>query len=158
MRNLFMNIFLSTETQTIMNERLTRKLLDDFPKLYRDRNDTPMQRGFACGDGWFDLIYKLSHDIEAVAREIGLQPDTPAWPKCLQVKEKLGGIRYRIFNCTNDHISELIDSAYEQSLKTCEYCGKTGKLITDGRITTMCPEHASAPSDRFSTDLRCFRT
>lgn len=122
-----------------MNSEFTQKLLDDFPRLYRNRHKTSMQRGFECGDGWFDLIYKLSQDIEAVAREIGLHPDSPEWPKCRQVKEKLGGIRFYVFNCPNERIRALIDSAYEQSCKTCVYCGKPGELITD---SPLCPEHA----------------
>lgn len=125
-----------------MNEAMAKKLFDDFPRLYRDRDETSMQRGFECGDGWFDLIYKLSQDIEAVAREIGLKPDSPNWPKCRQVKEKLGTIRFYVFNCHDERIRELIDSAYEQSCKTCEFCGKPGELVTDGGIATMCPDHA----------------
>ncbi len=122
-----------------MNEELSKKLLNDFPQLFRNRHETCMQRGFECGDGWFDLIYKLSHDIEAVAREIGLQPNSPKWPKCMQVKEKLGGIRFYVFNFRNERIRALKDSAYEQSCKTCVYCGKPGEPITDG---ALCPEHA----------------
>ena len=58
-----------------MNEALTKKLLDDFPRLFRNRHETSMQRGFECGNGWFDLIYQLSRDIESAARENGLSPD-----------------------------------------------------------------------------------
>lgn len=95
-----------------MNEILTRKLLDDFPRLFRDRNETSMQRGFECGDGWFDLIYNLAQDIEAVARENGLIPDSPDWPRCRQVKEKLGSLRFVVFAVQgqsemNERISEL---------------------------------------------------
>lgn len=125
-----------------MNEALSKKLHDDFPRLYRDRHESSMQRGFECGDGWFDLIYKLSQDIEAAARDAGLEPDSSDWPRCRQVKEKLGGIRFYVFNCSNERIRALIDSAYEQSRKTCEYCGKPGERATDGGIAAMCPEHA----------------
>jgi len=125
-----------------VNEALSKKLFDDFPRLYRNRHESSMQRGFECGDGWFELIYKLSQDIETVAREIGLQPDSPDWPMCRQVKEKLGTIRFYVFNCHDERISALIDSAYEQSCKTCEYCGKPGVLVTDGGIATLCPDHA----------------
>jgi len=125
-----------------VNEALSRKLFDDFPQLYRDRYESSMQRGFECGDGWFDLIYKLSQDIEAAARDAGLEPCSSDWPRCRQVKEKLGGIRFYVFNCSDERISALIDSAYEQSCKTCEYCGKPGELVTDGGIATLCPDHA----------------
>ncbi|MDP4028040.1 MAG: hypothetical protein Q8P42_03625 [Gallionella sp.] len=95
-----------------MNEALSKKLFDDFPRLYRNRHESSMQRGFECGDGWFELIYKLSQDIESVARESGLKPDSTAWPRCRQVKEKLGTLRFYVFNC-DEHIRALIDSAYE---------------------------------------------
>lgn len=125
-----------------MNEALSKKLFDDFPRLYRDRDETSMRRGFECGDGWFDLIYKLSQDIEAVARETGLKPDSPDWPLCRQVKEKFGTIRFYVFNCLDERIRELIGSAYEQSCKICEYCGKPCERATDGGIAAMCPDHA----------------
>ncbi|MEQ1533773.1 MAG: hypothetical protein HOO97_11770 [Sideroxydans sp.] len=46
-----------------------------------------MQREFECGDGWFELIYQLSQDIETVARKNGLIPDSLEWPLCRQVNE-----------------------------------------------------------------------
>lgn len=133
-----------------MNEALSKKLLDDFPHLYRDRHASSMQRGFECGDGWFDLIYKLSQDIEAAARDAGLEPDSPDWPRCRQVKEKLGGIRFYVFNCSNERIRALIDSAYERSCKTCELCGRPGELVTDGGMATLCPDHARQAAIEFT--------
>ncbi len=130
-----------------MNEELSNKLLHDFPRLFRNRDQSSMQRGFECGDGWFELIYQLSRDIETVARESGLSPDAAEWPKCRQVKEKLGSLRFVVF-ATGQHramyerISELINSAYEQSTKTCECCGKPGELVTRHGISTLCLDHA----------------
>lgn len=130
-----------------MNEALTKKLLDDFPRLYRNRNESSMQHEFVCGDGWFDLIYKLSQDIEAAARESGLNPDLPEWPLCRQVKEKMGSLRFVVFGIkgfsgVNERISELRLAALNRSLQTCEYCGQPGELFTDSYIATLCLEHA----------------
>ncbi len=113
-----------------MNEALTKKLLDDFPRLFRDRNESAMQRGFECGDGWFDLIYKLAQDIEAVARESGLSSDSTDWPKCRQVKAKMGSLRFVIFAVQgqsemNERISEFRTVVLNQSLSICEYCDTT---------------------------------
>ena len=129
-----------------MNEVLTKKLLDDFPQLFRNRNETSMQRGFVCGDGWFDLIYKLCQDIDAVARESGLNPDSPEWPLCRQVKEKMGSLRFYVFAVDGlsevyERISELREVASDRSLQICEYCGRLGEFVQD-RIATLCPEHA----------------
>lgn len=116
-----------------MNEELSKKLLDDFPKLFRNRHKTSMQRGFECGDGWFDLIYKISQDIETVARESGLSPDSPEWPLCRQVKEKMGSLRFVVFGIkgfsgVNERISELRLATLNRSLQICEKCGQLGKL------------------------------
>lgn len=104
-----------------MNETLTNKIFEDFPRLFRNRHETSMQRGFECGDGWFDLAYKLSIDIEAVEREVGLDPELPEWPLCRQVKLKLGGLHFYVLNCPHERVGEPIEAAYEQSCKTCEY-------------------------------------
>ncbi len=130
-----------------MNEELSNKLLDDFPRLFRNRDQSSMQRGFECGDGWFELIYQLSRDIETVARESGLSPDSAEWPKCRQVKEKLGSLRFVVF-ATDQHrtmykrISQLRLDALNQSAKTCECCGKPGELVTAHGISTLCLDHA----------------
>lgn len=111
-----------------MNEALTKKLLADFPYLFRDSHSSSMQNGFACGDGWFQLIYKLSQDIEAAARESGLHPDSPDWPQCSQVKEKFGSLRFVVFAIEgfselNERIHELRLTTLNRSLEICERCG-----------------------------------
>lgn len=130
-----------------MNEELSNKLLNDFPRLYRNHHDSSMQRGFECGDGWFDLIYKLSRDVESVARESGLSPDSAEWPLCRQVKEKLGSLRFVVLTTDKnramyERISELRLAALNQSVKTCESCGKAGEPVRNRGIAVLCPEHA----------------
>ncbi len=129
-----------------MNDALTKKLLDDFPWLYRERHVTSMQFGFECGNGWFDLIYKLSQDIQAIARESRLSPDSPEWPWCRQVKEKMGSLRFVVFaakdhETMNERISELRLDALNRSLHICDNCGNPREVVHDC-ITTLCPEHA----------------
>ncbi len=129
-----------------MNAALSKKLLDVFPMLFRNRHESSMQRGFVCGDGWFELIYTLCQDIEAVACQNGLTPDSPEWPKCRQVKEKFGSLRFVVFAVDgltglNERISELRLAALNQSLQICEQCGRPGKLVRV-RMATLCLEHA----------------
>lgn len=134
-------------TGVMMNEELSKKLLNDFPRLYRNREQSSMDRGFECGNGWFELIYELSRGIETVARECGLTPDSPEWPRCRQEKEKFGSLRFVVF-ATDQHrvmherISQLRLDALNQSVKTCEYCGKPGELVRNRGIAVLCPEHA----------------
>ena len=131
-----------------MNEELSKKLFDDFPRLYRNRYESSMQRGFECGDGWFDLIYKLSQDIEAVARGNGLNPDLPEWPWCRGVKQKMGSLRFHVFAVEgllkgSERISDLIRAASIQSFQVCEQCGAPGALLMcNGPLSILCLEHA----------------
>ena len=108
-----------------MSPDLTKKLLDDFPKLFRSQHETSMQRGFECGDGWFELIYKLSQEVEVVARDSGLKIDSPQWPLCRQVKAKMGSLRFIVFRAEEhvvmyERVRELIHAAMDQSLNVNE--------------------------------------
>lgn len=75
-------------------------------------------------------VYKLAQDIEDiedVARESGLSPDSPEWPKCRQLNKKMGSLRFVIFavkdyEAMNERISELRIAALNQSFSICEKC------------------------------------
>lgn len=64
----------------------TQKLLTSYPYLYRDLREF----GFECGDGWFNLIWQLSADIESAARVEGLTENTKVWPCVGVIKQKMG--------------------------------------------------------------------
>jgi hypothetical protein len=61
----------------------------------------------------------------------------------LQVKEKFGELRIHV-NHANDAIRKRIEVAKEEAYRTCEVCGQPGRLREDGRIKTLCDEHASS--------------
>ena len=118
-----------------MNEKNTKRLLKDFPKLYRQYNlpmtETCMCWGFDCEDGWFDLIYDLSQKLEIVNPEC----------EASQVKEKFGGLRFYTDSC-NEEGHKLIREYQAKSYTICEVCGKPGKLREDiGWIRTLCEKH-----------------
>ena len=149
-----------------MNEENTQKLYRDFPALYRDAGksmkETCMCWGFTCGDGWFALIHQLSADIEAEARKLGLDPQTAAWPRALQVKEKFGTLNFYIsLGDSNEHwyaieqfgpmtslrpvagiesIQELVSAAEAKSATICEGCGAPGTLRLDEWWRTLCED------------------
>lgn len=137
-----------------MRKELQNKLYKDFPGLYRQHvlsgRETRMCDGFACGDGWFDIIYQLSKDIVAA------DPEAQA----SQVKEKFGELRFYL-DSKVDEVHELTFKAMEKSQRTCENCGvdlpeqepqvekflnpKLGILVTipkddEGWIWTVCSE------------------
>ena len=122
-----------------MRKELTEKLYNDFPDLYEQRSwsihESCMPWGFECGDGWFDLIYKLSKDLMAVSKKV----------RAVQVKEKFGGLRFyfsysgNVTKATDDKVWKLIGTAEDESYKTCEYCGsKENVKQTPGWIITLC--------------------
>lgn len=69
-----------------------------------------MGRGFECGDGWFRLVWHLSIAIEDEAAKAGIDDRSDRWPKATQVKEKLGSLRFRLRNGTEE-MQSLIDAA-----------------------------------------------
>lgn len=144
-----------------MNEANTEKLYADFPNLYRYRDDnrSQMKYGFLVHDGWFDLIYKLSADIEAEARKLGLDPNSDSWPAALQVKEKFGNLSFYLSLADDESelqseqkgslvsfrpmptiqaIRTLITKAEEESLGICEVCGAPASLREDGWWRVTC--------------------
>ena len=125
-----------------MKEELDKKLVKAFPLLYGDRN-APMQStamcwGFACSDGWFDIIWDLSSKLEPLIQKfIDDNQDTELYPKASQVKEKYGGLRFYM-SCGTDEIFGLISEAETLSYKTCEECGKPGEERGGSWIYTHC--------------------
>ena len=120
-----------------MKKENTEKLLKDFPKLYRQHSlpmtETCMCWGFDCGDGWFDVIYDLSKEITKI------DPNVEA----VQVKEKFGGLRFYIggvSNKTHDAVYEAVYKAEERAERTCEVCGKPGKITGTFWLKALCKE------------------
>ncbi len=136
-----------------MNEENTRKLLGDFPMLYGQK-DTPMTQslmcfGFECGDGWYDIIRRLSEKLERWNEE-NSNDDMPPIEAC-QVKEKFGGLRFYVDNCPEE-MHEHIHAAEHESETTCDRCGKPGKSRGGGWIRTLCDdcdaEHKKVKAER----------
>jgi hypothetical protein len=143
-----------------MNEDNSKKLYADFPRLYREAiAKERMSYGFECSDGWFNLLYKLSTDIEAEAKKIGLHPNSAEWPLALQVKEKFGTLKFYLRMEKGDNelkpenagpilsfrpmpdiksIRELIQMAENSSAKICEQCGQPGTLYRGGYWHVAC--------------------
>lgn len=120
-----------------MKKELDDQLCKEFPNLYADRNkssrETNMCWGFTCQDGWFDIIYDLSSKLEA---EI-LKQENKVDYKAAQCKEKFGSLRFYLTRET-ETMTKLIAEAEEQSSKTCEICGKEGKLRQGTWYYTLC--------------------
>lgn len=123
-----------------MNTENSRLLQFDFPQLYRSqRIDLLCQHsptlidpwGLECGDGWMDLIYRLSQAVSMHAKSMGL--DIVA----TQVKEKFGTLRFYV-DGGDEEVFLLIDAAEQESATICEVCGAPGALVMKGWCSTRC--------------------
>ena len=130
-----------------MRQELDDLLCQRYPKIFRDRHADPsataMCWGFACGDGWFDLIDGLCRDLQHLTEHEGA-PQLVA----TQVKEKFGSLRFRVQIRTASEAQEaLIEAAIERATRTCNVCGAPGQARRSGRNqwigSIRCPEHGS---------------
>jgi hypothetical protein len=121
-------------TKKEMNQKNTKKLLEDYPVMFRDHTlpmtQTCMCWLFECGDGWYDLIYDTCNKIKNLVGDDF---------RFVQVKEKFGGLEM-YFDGGDDEIYDIISKANEKSFKICEECGTKGKLREDSGhwFVTMC--------------------
>jgi len=124
-----------------MNEKNTKKLLNDFPEFFKNRDNiraSLMGFGFDCSDGWFNLIYNLCKDIKEYYENnesnildedwnvIGTKKGVPEYFYVTQVKEKFGGLRFYITAAPKE-VHDMINKAEDESYKICEICGKPGE-------------------------------
>ena len=119
-----------------MNDKHTKKLLEDFPEMFKHREDLQaslMAFGFECGDGWFDLVYELCKQIKDCYKGV-----IPEEFYVTQVKEKFGGLRFYISGAPMA-VHDMIDQAEKKSFAICEHCGQPGKYRDDlPWILTLC--------------------
>jgi len=122
-----------------MNDKLEAKITEAFPSMFKNMYGSPQETcmafGIECGDGWFDLIYKLCEAIQQELQNNGNPPFTVD-----QVKEKFGSLRFYYSGYNNEAISSFIKIAEDISAVTCEQCGKPGKPTTKGWIKIRCSE------------------
>lgn len=118
--------------------------------LYAQRrmpmNSTCMCWGFECGDGWFGLLDRLSAKLEAINQKGQFKIEAS------QVKEKFGSLRFYT-NGAPDEADKLISKAEKESARTCERCGKRGKIMSNvGWYTCLCQKHSPKLSPHKAKD------
>jgi len=128
-----------------MKKELENKLKKKFPSLYKNlyKENTCMQWGIECDDGWYDLIYNLSSELDNWCKQNELQVNAA------QIKEKFGTLRF-YFNSANvftddqyKEISSIVDKYEKLSGTVCELTGNVGELKVKGYwYKTLCKESA----------------
>jgi hypothetical protein len=126
-----------------MRDEFEWTLFTEFPDLYwmhtQDHSHSLMWQGFSVGDGWYNIIYRLSTKIKSIVSSIPGEGVDPKEYCASQVKEKFGGLRFYMHNSTMD-IEEAIREAEEETARTCETCGNPGTLNEGGWLMTLCGE------------------
>lgn len=83
-----------------------------------------------CGEGWKSLYVPLIERCKAEGVAV------------LQVKEKLGGLRFYV-GAASDDLHHAIETAESKSFTLCEQCGDPGELRKGGGWwQTLCDRHA----------------
>lgn len=97
-------------------------------KHFGDTRDPDFYFGLGVGPGWNDIIYDLNKKLEAE------KPDY----QILQIKEKFGGLRIYL-NPMPYAAWFAVSEAETRSFKTCEECGRSGKIWSyRGWARTLC--------------------
>jgi hypothetical protein len=128
-----------------MSPEKTNKLFNDFPTLYRDRHlpesETRMCDGFCCGDGWYDILYKMSKELDIFFNAKLLDDPAFVYPSVFQVKEKFGTLRVYMEGKLPEGTGNIIGKYEGLSEVTCMDCGSTVDVMSRqnrGWIVTLC--------------------
>lgn len=126
-----------------MNEKHTQALVATAPLLYRNYGKENTGHsfprwGFMCGEGWFDLLMRLSAKMEAeLQTALAAGTRKQDLPQASEIKEKFGLLRFHVSKQLV-HWREWIDEAERESGRTCEICGAPGSLHLGAGVKTVC--------------------
>jgi hypothetical protein len=91
--------------------------------------------GLQCGEGWRSLYEPLTERCRAEGLPV------------LEIKEKLGQMRFQTKPGGSNELYEAILAAEVASAEICEICGAVGNRSTrKGLIMTRCPTHHDTPA------------
>ena len=126
-------------------------IIKEFPMVYGSPPYSPKESllcfGFECGTGWYDILYKLSKDINEIVTRDNLTDF-----RVVQVKEKFGTLRYYTNHSTDD-IYKLIREAENKSEITCEKCGASATLsVTKGWYEVLCEDCKNNKLKKYKND------
>jgi hypothetical protein len=100
--------------------------------------------GIECGEGWNNLLDNLMTKISTI--------DTEKEVRVQQIKSKFASLRFYYYGPSekdkDDKIQKLVEEAEDLSIKTCEECGRPGKVRGKGWIYVACDRCQTKRSTR----------
>ena len=144
-----------------MRDDLLKRLFEDFPDLYCHflYLVSSWSVFFQCGDGWEPLLRRLSERITRIVQSLPLKSSTSVDKCSISDETSTEGGQYAGLTAQSFSVNEVmaprglgfymdrstheidlaIKDAKEESLTTCETCGRPGK-ITDWWFVA-CDDH-----------------
>ena len=124
-----------------MKQELDELLCEKYPKMMVNRNSPMMETcmcwGFACGDGWFNILDQLMGNIQHHIDWKNKKEEVVVQVTLDQVKEKFGTLRF-YYTGGDDIIDGMVRMAESMSGVTCEECSAPAKTHGPGWICTIC--------------------
>lgn len=106
-----------------MDKVFEGSLYKEFPDLYSKHSETGMQSGFQCGNGWYDLIRRMSARLEEYRQTL---PDKSL--RITTVKMKFNELRIYAHKDESLAIAEDIENLLSEfvieSRHICMECGR----------------------------------
>jgi len=113
--------------------------MEAFEALFSDDTSAFDQWGVECGDGWFDLVDGLAKAFEEeIGRMISLGIENCYWPRVAQIKQKFGGLRFRVRPPISAALRAQIRAVEEESYSICGNCGGHRVIPVDGNRDADC--------------------
>ena len=105
-----------------------------FPPNIQKRIDAGLNCWSSIGKGWLQIILDLDEELSKLDPNYTID----------QIKEKFGTLRFYASGFDGvdyNLVSKAIELAETRSSRTCDICGKPGKLCGKGWLVTRCEEH-----------------
>jgi len=103
-----------------MSPELQNQLFEKYPEQFKNL------KYIECGDGWYDLLYRLCNTIQNRI-DSNLRQGNESNFYWVQIKEKFSGLR-AYEEGSDDYMRGAISMAETMSYSICEYSGEKGKL------------------------------
>lgn len=93
---------------------------------------------FVCGKGWFGVVESMCRDLQSAADAGRIEQ-----PTIDDVKEKFATLRISL-RASDAEALAIIETAEVAADRTCDRCGRPGRIRKNGWMAVRCDACASA--------------